>query len=346
MKRSLSIRHNPPAAALRIHCPEYAMEALELGLFMISAGAFAVLLFHPSSPVVQTIESSLLRRGLMGIAMGFTAIALIYSPMGQRSGAHMNPSVTIAYWRLGKIENWDAVFYIVAQFLGAIAGMAAVDLLLGEYLEHPSVRHATTQPGMLGVTAAWLGEFAISLLMMLTVLTASNRKLIAPYTGIFAGCLLAIFIVIEAPVSGTSMNPARTLGSSLSAQLWMGLWIYFSAPPLAMLLACEVYMCLHRNAQVYCAKLHHFNGSRCIFRCRFAEMCQDDDHDRASLNRLSDLKAKSVQTPSHPSMVAQPDLFCTVATSLDAANSKASAVDAGAPADPTLDASQHALYFG
>src|ERR1043165_9398393 len=82
------------------HWPEYLMEAAELGLFMFSACAFTVLLFHPSSPVAQTIHHSVLRRLLMGMAMGSTAIAIIFSPLGQRSGAHFNPSGTWTFFRL------------------------------------------------------------------------------------------------------------------------------------------------------------------------------------------------------------------------------------------------------
>ena len=78
------------AAALKTHWPEYLMEALELGIFMISACAFGVLLFHPSSPVSASISNDPLRRALMGLAMGSTAIAIIFSPIGKRSGAHFN----------------------------------------------------------------------------------------------------------------------------------------------------------------------------------------------------------------------------------------------------------------
>ena len=67
-----------------------------------------------------------MRRGLIGVAMGLTAIALIYSPWGKRSGAHMNPSVTLTFWRLGKIKSIDALFYIVFQFLGGWVGVALV----------------------------------------------------------------------------------------------------------------------------------------------------------------------------------------------------------------------------
>src|ERR671926_504156 len=94
--------------ALQKHWPEYLMEAVELGLFMFSACAFTVLLFHPSSPIAQGIHDGVLRRLLMGLAMSATAIAIIFSPLGQRSGAHFNPAVTWTFFRLGKIEVWDA----------------------------------------------------------------------------------------------------------------------------------------------------------------------------------------------------------------------------------------------
>ena len=109
-------RSKPPrwsegmVAALKAHWPEYVMEALELGIFMISACAFSVLLFHPASPISHRINNDLLTRALMGVAMGATAIAIIFSPLGKRSGAHFNPAVTLTYLRLGKVAPWDAAF--------------------------------------------------------------------------------------------------------------------------------------------------------------------------------------------------------------------------------------------
>src|SRR5574342_342866 len=97
--------------ALGRHWPEYLMEAGGLGVFMLSACAFTVLLFHPESAMRQVVESPLVRRMLMGLAMGLTAVALVYSPWGRRSGAHLNPVVTFTFWRLGKIAGRDAVFY-------------------------------------------------------------------------------------------------------------------------------------------------------------------------------------------------------------------------------------------
>jgi aquaporin Z len=148
--------------ALRRHWPEYVMEGAELGLFMISACTFVVLLEYPTSPVHQAIPDFFLRRVLIGIAMGLTAIGIIYSPLGQRSGAHFNPSVTLTFFRLGKVELWDAVFYSVAQFIGGVLGVVLSALLLGEMVAHPSVQYAVTVPGMSGVGVAFLAEVVIS----------------------------------------------------------------------------------------------------------------------------------------------------------------------------------------
>src|SRR5438046_6938436 len=258
--------------SLKEHWPEYFCEAAELGLFMISASLFTMLLWHPSSPVLSLIPDPFVRRMLTGMAMGGTAIALVFSPLGKRSGAHFNPAVTLTFWRLGKVKNWDAMFYIIAQFIGAIAGVFAVTLFVQEALSHPTVNYAATLPGTQGVIVAFIGEFVIAFVLMSVVLRVSNTPHLARYTGLFAGALVATYITFEAPLSGMSMNPARTFGSAFAGHLWTGLWIYFIAPVLAMQLAASIY--LRGRGPVYCAKFHHHNRQRCIFNCRFAELLQ------------------------------------------------------------------------
>src|SRR2546428_9952053 len=108
---------------MRAHWPEYGIEAAGLGLFMVSACVFGTLFEHPASPVVSALPDPLTRRALMGVAMGLTAVLLIYSPWGRRSGAHFNPATTLTFWRLGKVETRDAVGYAIAQALGALAGV-------------------------------------------------------------------------------------------------------------------------------------------------------------------------------------------------------------------------------
>ena len=245
------------------------MEGTELGLFMISACAFVVLLEHPSSPVHQAIDNGVLRRVLIGLAMGLTAIAIIYSPLGQRSGAHFNPSVTFTFFRLGRVELSDAIFYSMAQFIGGLMGVLLSALVFGALVVHPSVQYAVTVPGKNGVGVAFLAEVLIAFMQMSLVLRVSNAKHLARFTGVFAGLMVATYISLEAPYSGMSMNPARTFASAFPAQVWTALWIYFLAPPLGMLLAAELYVRQHTLHQVFCAKLYHHNDKRCIFRCNW-----------------------------------------------------------------------------
>ena len=255
---------------LRWHWPEYQIEAALLGLFMVSASLFTILLQHPHSAVCAAIPDPLIRRMLIGIAMGLTAIGLIFSPLGKRSGAHMNPAVTLTFLRLGKIKARDAFGYIVAQFIGGITGLALVALLVREKLADPAVNFIATLPGPSGVAIAFASEFAISFILMMTVLLVSNTPKFARWTGVFAGCLVATYITLEAPLSGMSMNPARSFGSAVVGQLWVALWIYFTAPVIAMQVAAFIYQ--RSGRVVYCAKLHHHNRARCIFNCSFGEI--------------------------------------------------------------------------
>jgi len=259
------------------------MEAAELGVFMISACVVVALLEHPGSAARQLISGPALRRVLTGMAMGLTAIAIVYSPWGQQSGAHFNPSVTLTFWRLGKVATWDAVFYVVAQFAGAIIGVLTAAAVLGGLIAHPAVNYVATLPGSGGPHTAFVAEFLIAFGLMTVVLTVSNTPRLARYTGLCCGALVATYISVEAPLSGMSMNPARTFGPALVARMWDGLWVYFTAPPLGMLMAAQAYLRRRGPAGVECAKLDHQNAKRCIF-CRKQERRKSnaDSQTRAS----------------------------------------------------------------
>ncbi|HET7218099.1 MAG TPA: aquaporin [Vicinamibacterales bacterium] len=254
---------------LKHHWPEYLMEAAELATFMISAVLVTTVLDHPASPVRQAIDSPLVRRLFTGLMMGLTAIALVRSPWGRRSGAHMNPSLTLTFLRLGKVAPWDAAFYVSAQFAGAVAGIAIAAVLIGPAIGIPEVNYVATTPGTTGPAVAFVAELAISFVLMTAVLTLSNTMRLARLTPFVVGALVATYITVESPLSGMSMNPARTLGPALFGQIWDSLWVYFVAPPIGMLLAAETYIRLHARglSAIWCAKLHHDTASRCIFRC-------------------------------------------------------------------------------
>lgn len=258
----------------QFHWAEYAIEASLLGTFMVAACVAVAVFEHPASPVLRRFTSPLIRRALIGTLMGLTAIALIYSTPGQRSGAHMNPGTTLTFFFLGKVRPLDATFYIIAQFFGGFGGVLVARAALRRAVAHDKVRFAATLPGSKGLRTAWIAEFTIAFLMMSMVLWSSNLASTAPYTGIFAGLMVATFIAIESPLSGMSMNPARSLGSALHARAFRGLWIYFTAPPLAMLGAALLFTSIRGAGCVYCAKLEHPHDvvHACIFNCRIEQM--------------------------------------------------------------------------
>ena len=262
--------------ALRTHWPEYLMEAAELGLFMVSAGLFGTLLEYPQSPVHRAIADPLVRRVIMGVAMGLTAVGIIYSAWGKQSGAHFNPAVTLTFWRLGKVAGWDALCYLAAQFAGGLAGVLLVAAILGDWFLAPPVAAVATVPGAQGAAAAFVAEAAMTFLLMLMVLCVSNSARIARYTGLGVGLLLAAYIILEAQLSGTSMNPARTFASALPGNTWTALWVYYTAPPLGMLAAAQTYLWLRGRGAVYCAKMHHQNNKRCIF-CAYRAASQPEE---------------------------------------------------------------------
>jgi aquaporin Z len=237
------------------HLSEYLCEALGLGLFMFSAGVVGTLLESPASELHQWISDPFSRRIVMGLAMGVTAIALIYSPWGRRSGAHNNPSVTITFWSLGKVTSSDTLFYVIAQFIGGIVGTFAVGVLFKESFTEPPVTAVATLPGEAGEWVAFLSEIVISFFMMGMVLTISSSRW-RPWTGVVAGILVAGYIIVEASLSGMSMNPARTLASAVVSGNFTSLWIYFTAPILGMLSAALLFRCIPHQRQ-YCAKYYH-----------------------------------------------------------------------------------------
>lgn len=254
--------------AISSHGWVYLAEAALLALYMISACAVTVLFEYPNSPVHQALPSPFVRRALIAAAMGLIMIALIYSRWGKRSGAHMNPALTLCFLRLGKMDVWDAAFYIVAQFIGAAAGVGFSRSVATSLITHPAINDVVTLPGHWGIVAAWIAEFGISFVFMGTILCLNRFPRLITRTGIFAGVLLAVYITFEAPLSGASFNPARTLGSAIFAQLFTGLWVYFTAPVLGMLAAVEICRLLAPNRDRLCAKLTHSLKVPCILKCK------------------------------------------------------------------------------
>jgi aquaporin Z len=239
--------HNQLFLALQKNWRIYLIEAWALGMFMVSACLFVIIIEHPDLPVRNMIESALVRRLIMGLAIGITAVLLIYSGWGKRSGAHMNPAVTITFLNLNRICREDAFWYIVFQFIGGFLGVAVFKWVLFNYISFPSVNYVVTIPGSQGIWAALIIEFLMSIMLITVVLVSSNYPKIARFTGYFVGVLLIIYITFGAPVSGMSINPARTVASAINSREWNGWWIYFAGPLLGMLAGGYLYRAWYRK---------------------------------------------------------------------------------------------------
>jgi aquaporin Z len=250
--------------ALRQHWPEYLMEAWGLGMFMLVAGVVCTVLFSPHYLLHNFAPYPLMQRVVMGLGMGLTAMGITYSPWGKRSGAHINPAVSLTFYRLGKMQYWDMFFYIVFQCIGGLIGVLIVAFLLRQAFIDPPVQYIVTIPGATGVAVAFIGEFTISVMMMGMILYSSNHPKLAPLTPVFSACLITSFVVFESPLSGFSMNPARTVASALPSGVWTAIWLYFVAPIAGMLTSAQLYLAIKGKHNIFCAKLYHHPHYRCI----------------------------------------------------------------------------------
>lgn len=233
MKHSLSVR-------------KYFDEALGLGIFMFSAGFFDALVDYPGLPIRQHISSALLRRFLIGLAMGGTALYIFTSRFGRQSGAYINPAVTLIRYRLRQINKSDGFFYMLFQFIGGSLGMRLVVLLFPRWMKDPAINYIITVPGKAGVTVAFIMEFIISLVLILVVLLMGDKKSTEKYTPLVVATLITLYITFEAPYSGMSMNPARSFASAVVADNWNSFWLYCVAPLSGMWIGSSVYLHLKK----------------------------------------------------------------------------------------------------
>jgi aquaporin Z len=243
--------------AVGINWKVYLIEAWGLGLFMLSASFFVVLIEHPYFLVNSIIPSSFIRRIFIGAAMGLTAVLIIYSKWGKLSGSHINPAVTLANYSLNRISLQDAIGYIVAQIAGATVAMLLLNIFFHSFLVAPSVNYIITMPGQEGVAVAVLAEFIMSFVLFTILLVVSNGRF-AKYTGWVAGLLVCIFISVEAPLSGMSINPARSFGSAFVSGNWKSFWIYIFAPIVGMQVAAYIFRAWYFYKKGECNSMNSF----------------------------------------------------------------------------------------
>jgi MIP family channel proteins len=204
-------------------------------------GTFFLVLIGPGAAMVNAWSGGGI--GVVGIALAFAfvVIAMIYA-LGHISGAHINPAVTIAFWSVRRFPAREVAPYIVAQCLGAIAASALLRAVLG-----PVGQMGATLPGVSVASALvieWLLSFALMLVIM-AVATASRRAPGVAATAV--GLTVGFCALTGGPLTGASMNPARSFGPALVGGLWRAHWVYWLAPITAMVAAARFYDWLRVN---------------------------------------------------------------------------------------------------
>lgn len=248
----MSANENTRPSRLKLFLAEMTGTAL----LMLIGLSSVILMFGDGNPVVALIPSLTMRRVLNGFFFGSVGATIALSPIGQVSGAHVNPIVTMGFWLVGKLKGRTAIGYVVAQFVGATLG--SIPLLLWGSLGR-SISYGATVPGKgYSIPTVILGEVATTfgLIGALCIFLAFHR--LRRYTPAMIPCLFAIMVPLEAAISGTSVNPARSFGPSIISGVWDGWWIYWIGPLTGGLLAMLVFNSLAKRIEV--AKLYYFDS--------------------------------------------------------------------------------------
>lgn len=240
----------------------YACECAGTALLLFIGVSAVVLMWAPGSPL-PALEPAVLRRFVTGLLFAGGATAVVYSPLGQKSGGHINPAITLAFWRLGKFPAKHVIPYVLAQVLGAGAGVALALAVSGDRLR--SVQFGATAPGP-GWTwmAALPAEIACTFALAFLIFVSINKPALAAWTGLFAGGLVALMVAIVAPVSGMSVNPARSAAPALFVPLVRDQWLYIVGPIAGAWLAAAAYR-RQLGSSTICAKLYHTAKYPCAF---------------------------------------------------------------------------------
>ncbi len=248
------------------HWPEYGAELLGTG-FLIFVGLSAVVFdFGKGLPLTGLIPDASMRRLITGLIFAGSGSLVAISPLGKLSGAHINPSVSLAFWAQGKMKHIDLIGYIVAQFLGAIIGEVLLVLVWRDYAH--SVANGMTLPGAgYPLWLVFVAEMSLTCLLVLLIFLFVSSHHLMRWTPLMNWFLVATMVWLEAPISGTSLNPARSIGPALLTWLWTSQWLYCIAPPLGGLLAVGLFRLVTIGERdVLTGKLFHEPRYRSIFK--------------------------------------------------------------------------------
>ncbi|KPK04269.1 MAG: hypothetical protein AMS20_08820 [Gemmatimonas sp. SG8_28] len=238
--------------------PLFASELAGTGVLVLAGLSLVIVMFGDGSPMLQLVPSEGARRLITGFLFGTVGGSIALSPVGKVSGAHINPAVTFGFWLMGKLDVPIALGYVAAQLAGAVIG--CVPLLAWGAMGR-SVAFGATLPGATYDSLTVLAGEAITTFALITGLCVFlGVRELRRFTPALMPFLYAVMVFAEAPISGTSTNPARTFGPAIVSGQWDGWWIYWIGPAIGTVVA--IVACSFLAVQVEVAKLYHFSSDR------------------------------------------------------------------------------------
>jgi aquaporin Z len=202
-------------------------------------GTFALVFVGTGAIIADDLSGGAVTHVGVSLTFGLIVLAMIYT-IGEVSGAHLNPAVTLGFWAAGRFEGRLVLPYISSQSSGALAASL---VLLSMFPQHPTL--GTTIPTVTSTQAFVLESILTWILMMviLGVSTQANEK--GMIAGVAVGAVIALEALFAGPISGASMNPARSLAPALASRQLEALWVYLAAPVTGALLAIPICRCVH-----------------------------------------------------------------------------------------------------
>lgn len=245
------------------HWTEWGAELVGTAVLVLGGLSAVTLDFMPGSPVAAAIPSSSWRLLITGILFASTGSLVAISPLGRRSGAHLNPAVTVAFFTQGHLHRRDLAGYVAAQCAGALLGAALLRAIWGQAAAH--LHDGLTAPGQgLGAPGAAVIEAAMTATLVLVVFSFVSSPATARWTPLAVLVTVAVLVWQVAPYTGTSLNPARSLGPAAVSGDWHAFWAYV-AGPLGGAVAATALWRLGRR-ETLTAKLFHDPRYATIFR--------------------------------------------------------------------------------
>jgi len=204
-------------------------------------GTFALVFAGAGAIVINDVSGGVISHVGVALTFGLVVLAMIYA-LGDVSGAHLNPAVTLGFFAARRFPARLVPSYIFSQILGAITASFVLRLLFPQH-----VTLGSTHPSGSNLQSFVL-ELILTTILMFVILSVSvGAKEKGMIAGIAVGSVIALAALFAGPVSGASMNPARSLAPALVSARFDGLWIYLTAPVCGALLAVIACRCVHQR---------------------------------------------------------------------------------------------------